>query len=62
MSRVHADDILSEIQHSLGFLVIGHDGAEVGHCFAVAFGICDCGEWVGTAVVLRDGDDVGPFV
>lgn len=40
--------------------VLGHDGPEVGHGFAVVFCVGDGGERVGPAVVLGDGDDVGP--
>lgn len=61
MRRVHADGVLRKLEHPLGLLVFGHDSAQIGHCLAVAFSVGDCGEGVGAAVVLGDGDDVGPF-
>lgn len=60
MGGVHADDILREREDSSGFLVFGHDGAQVRHGLAVVLGVCDCGERVGPAVILSDGNDVGP--
>lgn len=60
VSGVHIDDIFGETESSLAHLVFGHDSAEVGHCFRVFVCVCDCGEGVGTAVILREGHDVVP--
>lgn len=61
MRGVQADDVFSETKDSLRFLVVGHYGAEVGHGFAVFFGVGDSCEGIGAAVILGDGDDVVPF-
>jgi hypothetical protein len=57
---VHVDDVFSETESSLAHLVLGHDGAQVGHCFRVFVCVCDRGEGVGAAVILREGHDVVP--
>lgn len=62
MRRIHANDILRERKHSSGFLVFGHDRAQVRHGFAVVLAVCDGSEGIGSAVILGDGNDVGPIL
>lgn len=62
MRRVHANDILGQRQDSFGLLVFTHDSPQVGHGLAVVFCVCDCGERVGAAVILRDWNNVGPII
>jgi hypothetical protein len=57
---VHIDDVFGKTKGSFTHLILGHDGAEVGHCFRVFVCVCDCGEGVGTAVILREGYNVVP--
>lgn len=58
---VHADDVPGELEDSFGFLVLGHDGAEVGHGLAVLFRVGNRCEGVWAAVVLRNGNDIFPL-
>jgi len=60
MRRIQVNDVTSQAQDSVTELSARHDGSQVGHGFAVFFGIGDCGQGVGAAVVLREGFDVGP--
>lgn len=59
---VHADDVPRELEDSFRFLVLGHDGAEVGHGLAVLFRVGNGCEGVWAAIVLRNGYDVFPFL
>ena len=59
MGRVHGYDVCGEVEDAGGMFVEGHDGAEVGGCFAVGFRVGDCCEGV-EAIVEGDGEDVGP--
>ena len=61
MRRIHADDIFRKRQRSLRLLVAGHDGAKIGHGFAVFVRVGDFCKRVGAAVILWDGGDVRPF-
>lgn len=58
---VHADDVPGELEGSCGFLILGHDGAEVGHGLAVLFRVSNRCEGVWAAIVLRNGNDIFPF-
>jgi len=58
---VHADDVPGELEGSFGFLVLGHDGAEVGHGLAILFRVSNRCEGVWAAVILRNGNDVFPL-
>lgn len=62
VGRVHANDVAGELEDSFGSLVLGHDGAEVGHGLAVLFRVGNGCEGVWAAVVLRNGNDVFPFL
>lgn len=57
---IHVDNILGQGQYSLAHLILCHDGTEVGHCFRVVVRVCDCGERVWAAVILRQRDNVVP--
>lgn len=61
MRRVHADDILSQRKDSGRLFIFGHNGAEVRHGLAVVLSVGNGCQGVGAAVILGNGDDVGPF-
>ena len=61
MGGVHADNVLCQGEGSLAVFVLCHDGAEVGHCFGVFIAVSDRCEGMSTAIVLWNGDDVGPL-
>ncbi len=60
MRRIHSYDIFRESEYSITELVLGHYCSKIAHCFTVFLCIGDCGEGVGPAVVLWEGDYVGP--
>ena len=60
--RVHADDVLSELQDPFRFLVVGYNCSKIVHCLAVLFCVCNSGKGIGPAIVLRDGDNIRPLL
>lgn len=61
MRRIHRNNILGESQDSFRLLILGHDGPQIRHGLAVFVRVRDGSERVGPAVILGDGDDVGPI-
>lgn len=62
LGGVHADDVPRELEDSFGFLILGHDGAEVGHGLAVLVRVGNGCKGVRAAVVLGNGNDVFPLL
>lgn len=60
MRRIQSDDVFRKIEHPLAVFLAGHDGPQIRHGLAVLFGVGDRRKRIGTAIVLRDGNDVRP--
>lgn len=60
MRGVHVDDVFRQAQHALAELVVRHDSAQVAHGLAVLLRVCDGGQRVHSAVILRERRDVRP--
>lgn len=60
MRRVHSNDFFGQLQYSVRFFVLGHDGSEVRHGFAVFICVGDGGQRIGAPIVLGNWNNVVP--
>jgi hypothetical protein len=59
MRWIHLRDVLGDLQRSLTVLLLGHDGAEVGHCLRILFRVGNLGQRP-IAIVLWYRDEILP--
>jgi hypothetical protein len=60
MRRVHVDNVLRQCQSALAELVGCHERAQIAHGRAVLLGIGNGRERMHAAIVLGQGQDIGP--